>query len=226
MKTIFQNVIILSLIVCAFGGCKKKDTYKAYSFSSTSFSAYGDNVIFNASANGGTDPILDCGVIISNTSGATVDNALQKVSLGVISTTVVNTFLTTFKNLNLSSTYYAKGYIKDGRGYIYSNELSTTTHCMTVDSIYPKTYVSAGTNFVIYGNNFGTVDSNIVITLYNDQDTFYKSLTPTFINNNVLKVSIPVGFSSGDKVTFDVKRTDSGCAYDFPAVNIFEVPFQ
>ena len=226
MKTIFQNVIILSLIVCAFGACKKKDTYKAYSFSGISAVANGGGVYFHGNANGGSDPVLDCGVILSTISGATIDNALQKVSIGQINTSSSDEFSSSFNYLNLNTTYYLKGYIKDDKGYTYSNELSATTHCMTVDSIYPKTTINNGSNFAIYGKNFGTVSSNIVVTVYNKQDSFSTPLTPSFIAPNVLNVTIPSGFTPNDIVSFDVKRTDTGCIYDYFAANHFEVTFQ
>ena len=226
MKTIFQNVIILSLVVYAFGACKKKDTYKAYSFSGISAVANGGDVYFNGNASGGSDPVLDCGVIMSNTSGANIDNALQKVSIGQINTSSADEFRASFNYLSLNATYYVKGYIKDANGYTYSSELSATTHCLAVDSIYPKVTITSSTNFFIYGKNFGTVASNIVVTFGNYQGTVSQSLAPSSISNNVLNVNIPSGFSSGDKVTFSVQRIDNGCPYTYSASNIYDVTYQ
>ena len=224
MKTIFQNVIILSLVAFTFGACKKKVTYQAYSFNATS-SVEGGDVSFNGNANTGSDPVLDCGVILASSSGATIDNALQKVSLGQISTTPTNAFFTTFAHLPLNTTYYLKGYVKDDKGYTYSNEQIQTTHCMTVDSIIPKTTITSSTNFVIWGKNFGTVASNIVVTFGNDQGTVFQTATPTSINNNFLNVNIPSGFVSGDKVEFNVHRTDAGCNYIYYAL-LYNVTYQ
>ena len=228
MKTIFQNVIILSLVAFAFGACKKKDTYKAYRFFSVSSGANGADVGFNGSADTGTDPVLDCGVLIGTTSGVTIDNAAQKISFGAISSVSVNNaFNATFKHRNLDSTYYTKAYIKDDKGYTYSNEFTVTTACMTVDSIIPKTTVTSSTNLVIWGRNFGTTASNIVVTFQNDQLTVYgKTATPTFINSHVLNVSIPSGFSSGDKISFTVKRIDSGCPYTYYTYGEYDVTYQ
>ena len=228
MKTIFQNVIILSLVVCAFGACKKKDTYKAYRFFSVSSGATGGDIEFNGSADSGTDPVLDCGVIMGATSGVTIDNAAQKISFGAISSVSVNNaFNATFKHQNLDSTYYTKAYIKDDKGYTYSTEFTVITGCMTVDSIIPKTTVTSSTNLVIWGRNFGTVSSNIVVTFGNNQGTVYgKTATPTFINTHVLNVSIPSGFLSGDKISFEVKRTDNGCPYTYYADGKYDVIYQ
>ena len=228
MKTIFQNVIILSLVAFAFGACKKKDTYKAYRFFSVSSGATGGDVGFNGSADTGTDPVLDCGVLIGTTSGMTIDNAAQKISFGAISSVSVNNaFNATFKHQNLNSTYYTKAYIKDDKGYTYSTEFTVITGCMTVDSIIPKTTVTSSTNLVIWGRNFGNVASNIVVIFNNSQATVYnKTATPTFINNNVLNVNIPSGFSSSDKISFEVNRTDSGCKYSYYGDGRYDVTYQ
>ena len=224
MKTIFQNVIILSLVAFTFGACKKKVTYQAYSFNATS-SVEGGDVSFNGNANTGSDPVLDCGVILASSSGATIDNALQKVSLGQISTTPTNAFFTTFSHLPLNTTYYLKGYVKDDKGYTYSNEQIQTTHCMTVDSIIPKTTITSSTNFVIWGKNFGTTATNLSVTFVNRAGVT-GTIQPTIISTNVLNVSIPSGFSSGDKITFGIQRIDTGCPYSYSGSGKFDVTYQ
>ena len=227
MKTIFQNVIILSLVVCAFGACKKKDTYKAYQFSVGFAGTYGGDVGFNATASNGSDPVLDCGVLLGTTPGVTIDNAYKKIDLGQINVGYPNDFGTYFYHQNLDSTYYVKAYIKDDKGYTYSNESAVTTACMTVDSIIPKTTITSSTNLVIWGRNFGNVASNIVVTFNNSQGTVYdKTSIPTFINTHVLNVNIPSGFSSGDKISFSVKRIDGGCPYIYYADGKYDVTYQ
>ena len=227
MKTIFQNVIILSLVACAFGGCKKKSTYTAYQFSDLSSGGNGGDIGFNGSAYSGSDALLDCGVLLGTTSGVTIDNASQKIDLGQINVSSLNAFSTVFKHQNLNSTYYIKAFIKDDKGYTYSNESTVNTGCLTVDSIIPKTTITSSTNFVIWGKNFGTVSSNIVVTFGNNQGTVYgKTATPTSINTHFLNVSIPTGFSSGDKISFTVQRTDSSCPYKYFASGNYDVTYQ
>ena len=225
MKTIFQNVIILSLIVCVFGACKKKYTYKAYRFFSISSGATGGDVGFNGSADTGTDPVLDCGVLIGTTSGVTIDNAAQKISFGAINVSASNAFYATFKHQNLNSTYYTKAYIKDDKGYTYSNEFSVSTACLTIDSINPKTTINSSTNFAIYGKNFGTVASNIIVT-FGNQSGIVHTITPSSISNTLLNVNIPAGFSSGNLISFSLKRTDGVCNYEYIATNVYDVTYQ
>ena len=200
-------------------------TYKVYAFSGTISDARGGDISFNASASGGSDPVLDCGVILSNTSGVTIDNALQKISLGQINTNSSNAFYTSFHHLNLNSSYYLRGYVKDDKGYTYSNELNTNTGCMTVDSIFPKSTITSSKNFVIYGKNFGTVTNNIIVTFGNDQGTVIQTGTLTLINDNTLNVNIPSGFASGDKISFSVQRINSTCNYIYIGGSTYTVSY-
>ena len=225
MKTIFQNVIILSFVACAFGACKKKDSYKAYSFNGLSLVTSGGDLFFNGAASGGSSTVIDCGVILSSNSGATIDNASQKVSLGEINTNANNAFFVSFKHLNLNSPYYAKGYIKDVNGYTYSNELLANTACLAVDSIN-QTTINNGTNFVIFGKNFGTVSSNINVRFINGSGSVYQNSIPTSVANSAINVNIPAGFSSGDKITFHVQRTDNSCPYTYYSDDRFVLIYQ
>lgn len=195
-----------------FGACKKKKTsyhqYVYYNINSTV--AGGGNITFTGDAQNGSDPILDCGILLSTISGATVDNALQKVSLGAIGSYV--TFNHTFFHLNVSSKYYLKAYVQDNNGYTYSNETTNTTRCMTLDSLYAPYRITTDSTIVIYGKNFGTNVKNITVGFqFTDGES---NAYPTFITNNTLNVKLPLrieGYTSGTKMGIGVSRNDSIC---------------
>jgi hypothetical protein len=202
-STILLILVVLSLL---FNGCKKEEvepTIEMKDFVVAGGQIWGQLNVTKA------DDVAEKGVVIGLTSSPTKDNNNNSAS---VITTADDIYV--FNELQLSTTYFVRGYTQSKKGVIkYSNELSFTTKCIEIDSIVPSHVTSATTQIIIYGRNFSSTAIDNIITIEGDcvnGTTVTKG--PSLATATTLTVDVTNVFiaSTGD-VFVSVDKTGDAC---------------
>lgn len=199
LKKTLRIILVFVFIGMVIGGCKKEEENNLYRLYLNP-AVWGGKVILDGSVSAkGSHPVSESGFIIGKTNDISIDNNLSKVVSDSGSYDLGGRFFGTIYNLELSTDYYVKSYLKDTKGqFSYSDPSLISTACTDVDSISPRSGGS-NTSITIYGRNFGTDINNLTIEFSSWGNSSYGK--PTFVSNSIINVDFDgTSFNSGEKI--------------------------